>query len=154
MLYKGILQLLLLVLLAFHGVNGQAAESDDYQLMMHLIKSMQLNSIKEEPKTTEINDYHLGTGDSIRIVVFQNPDFTADVQISATGFISYPLIGEVELGGLTIVAAEKKIAELLKDGGFLQQPQVNISLTQIRSSQVSVLGQVNGRDDVGLGFSS
>jgi polysaccharide export outer membrane protein len=49
----------------------------------------------------------------------------------------------VYLGGLTIAAAEKKIAGLLKDGGFLQQPQVNITLSQIRGNQVSVLGQVN-----------
>jgi polysaccharide biosynthesis/export protein len=116
MFYKGIIQLLLLLLLAMSGVMGYAAES---------------------------NDYRLGAGDTIRIVVFQNPDFTTEVRVSESGVVSYPLIGTVELGGLTIAAAEKKIATLLKDGGFVQQPQVNIVLSQIRGSQVSVLGQVN-----------
>jgi polysaccharide export outer membrane protein len=92
---------------------------------------------------SEINDYRLGAGDVVRIVVFQNPDFTTEARISESGLVSYPLIGNVELGGLTITTAEKKIASMLKEGGFVQQPQVNIVLAQIRGSQVSVLGQVN-----------
>jgi len=89
------------------------------------------------------NDYRLGAGDTIRIAVFHNQDLTTEARVSESGVISYPLIGTVELGGLTIAAAEKKIASMLKDGGFIQEPQVNIVLVQVRGSQVSVLGQVN-----------
>jgi len=89
------------------------------------------------------DDLKLGAGDSIHIVVFQNPDMTLDTRVSESGTITYPLIGAVTIGGLTIDAAEKKIAKSLRDGGFVQQPQVNIVVTQIRGSQVSVLGQVN-----------
>ncbi len=138
MFYKAIIQLLLLALLAVYGVIGHAAESDDHQLMMHLVKALQ-----DKAKSVEGNDYRLGAGDTIHIVVFQNPDFTTEARVSESGVISYPLIGAVNLGGLTIAAAEKKIAGLLQDGGFVQQPQVNITLSQIRGSQVSVLGQVN-----------
>jgi len=88
-------------------------------------------------------DYKLGQGDAIRIVVFQNPDLTLDSRVSESGSITYPLIGTVAIGGLTIEAAEKRIAKGLKDGGFVQQPQVNIVLVQVRGNQVSVLGQVN-----------
>jgi polysaccharide export outer membrane protein len=94
-------------------------------------------------QTAEDNDYRLGSGDIVRIAVFQNPDFTTEVRVSESGVVSYPLIGRVELGGLTIAAAEQKIADMLKNGGFVQQPQVNITLAQIRGNQVSVLGQVN-----------
>jgi polysaccharide export outer membrane protein len=89
------------------------------------------------------DDLKLGAGDSIHIVVFQNPDLTLDTRVSESGIITYPLIGSINIGGLTIDAAEKKIAKSLRDGGFVQQPQVNIVITQIRGSQVSVLGQVN-----------
>jgi polysaccharide export outer membrane protein len=99
--------------------------------------------LSTQSHAAESNDYRLGAGDIVRIVVFQNPDFTTEARVSESGVISYPLIGRVELGGLTTTAAEQKIASLLKDGGFVQQPQVNIALTQIRGSQVSVLGQVN-----------
>jgi len=88
-------------------------------------------------------DFRLSAGDAIRVLVFQNPDLTVEARVSEDGTISYPLIGSVELIGLTIGAAEKKIATALKSGGFLQQPQVNIVLVQTRGSQASVLGQVN-----------
>jgi polysaccharide export outer membrane protein len=88
-------------------------------------------------------DYPLGAGDAIRIHVFQNPDLTVETRVSENGSITYPLIGSVELGGLSIASAEKKIANALLTGGFIQNPQVNIVLIQIRGNQVSVLGQVN-----------
>lgn len=88
-------------------------------------------------------DYKLGPGDAIRIVVFQNPDLTLDTRVSENGAINYPLIGAVQVGDLTIDAAEKRIAKGLKEGGFVQQPQVNIVLMQNRGNQVSVLGLVN-----------
>lgn len=88
-------------------------------------------------------DYPLGPGDILRIQVFQNPDLMTETRVSETGSITYPLIGALEVGGLSIAAAEKKIAAALRDGGFVQQPQVNISLLQMRGNQVSVFGQVN-----------
>jgi len=88
-------------------------------------------------------DYPLGAGDSLRVQVFQNPDLTIEARVSENGSITFPLIGSVQLGGLSIGAAEKKIASALEKGGFLKQPQVTIVLLQIRGNQVSVLGQVN-----------
>ena len=88
-------------------------------------------------------DYKLGPGDTIKIVVFQNPDLTLDTRVAESGAITYPLIGTVQIGGMSIEAAEKKIAQKLKSGGFVQQPQVNIALLQVRGNQVSVLGLVN-----------
>jgi len=87
-------------------------------------------------------DYPLGAGDTIRVQVFQNPDLTIETRVSESGIITYPLIGAVPLGGLSVAAAEKKIADALQTGGFIQKPQVNIALIQIRGNQVSVLGQV------------
>ena len=87
-------------------------------------------------------DYLLATGDSVHIQVFQNPDLSIDARVSETGSISYPLIGAVDIGGLSTMAAEKRIADALQKGGFLQNPQVTVSLVQIRGNQVSVLGQV------------
>ena len=88
-------------------------------------------------------DYPLGAGDAIRVQVFQNPDLTIETRVSENGAITYPLIGSVDLGGLSISSAERKIAKALKDGGFVQKPQVNIVLMQVRGNQVGVLGQVN-----------
>ena len=89
-----------------------------------------------------VQDYPLGAGDTIRIQVFQNPDLTLETRVGESGTITYPLIGTVEIGGLPIFAAERKIADALQKGGFLQKPQVTIGLLQVRGNQVSVLGQV------------
>lgn len=88
-------------------------------------------------------DYPLGPGDVVRIQVFQNPDLMTETRVSETGSITYPLIGNIEVGGLSIAAAEKKIADALKKGGFIKQAQVNIVLLQMRGNQVTVFGQVN-----------
>jgi len=85
----------------------------------------------------------LGSGDLVRIVVFQNPDLTLETRITEAGVVSYPLLGQVRLGGLTVTAAEKLIAEGLRNGNFVKNPQVTLVLLQVRGSQVSVLGQVN-----------
>ena len=87
-------------------------------------------------------DYRLGPGDAIRIVVFQNPELSLESRVSESGTITYPLIGAVAIGGLSLGAAEQTIAAGLKAGGFVREPQVNIMLVQVRGSQVSVLGQV------------
>jgi polysaccharide biosynthesis/export protein len=88
-------------------------------------------------------DYVIGSGDALRISVFQNADLTLEVRVGEDGTISYPLIGTVKVGGRTIAGAEHHIAQLLKEGGFVLKPQVSILLMTVRGSQVSVLGQVN-----------
>jgi polysaccharide export outer membrane protein len=87
-------------------------------------------------------DYPLASGDTIRIQVFQNPDLTLETRVAEGGSITYPLIGSVQIGGVSVSDAEKRIADALQKGGFLQKPQVTISLLQVRGNQVSVLGQV------------
>jgi len=88
-------------------------------------------------------EYVLGTGDIVRISVFQNPDLAIETRVSESGAITFPLLGSVPVGGLSISAAEQKISEDLREGGFVLQAQVNILVMQVRGSQVSVLGQVN-----------
>jgi len=87
--------------------------------------------------------YSLTPGDILKITVFKSPDLSLDVRVSDNGTISYPLIGSVPVGGLTLPAAEKRIGQMLKDGGFVLNPQVNILLTQAFGNLVSVIGDVN-----------
>lgn len=88
-------------------------------------------------------DYQLSAGDAIRISVFQNPDLALETSLSESGSITFPLIGSVQLGNLSIPAAEELIAQKLRDGNFVKKPQVNIKLMEVRGSQVAVLGLVN-----------
>ncbi|AYM75298.1 polysaccharide export protein EpsE [Janthinobacterium agaricidamnosum] len=88
-------------------------------------------------------DVQLGAGDVLKISVYGNPDLALETRVSEAGEITFPLVGNVALGGLSVSAAEKKLGGLLESGGFLRKAQVNIIVTQLQSQQVSVLGQVN-----------
>ena len=91
---------------------------------------------------TARSDYLLGPGDVLRIQVFQSQDLTVEARISESGVISFPLLGVVKLAGLSPQQAENLIATRLREGRFLQNPQVTLNVLQFRSQQVSVLGNV------------
>ncbi len=66
-------------------------------------------SVTAAPALPNSQDYRLGAGDAIGVQVYQSPDLSIDARVSESGVISYPLVGSVQLGGLTIAEAEKKI---------------------------------------------
>lgn len=88
-------------------------------------------------------EYRLAAGDVIRINVYQNPDLTLESRVSESGSLSYPLLGSVKLGGLSLSQAEQLIADGLRNGNFVKQPSVTIVVLQVRGNQASVLGMVN-----------
>ncbi len=86
--------------------------------------------------------YRIGAGDTVRITVYQSPDLSLETKVTESGLISYPLIGAIRLGGLTVSQAESALADALKKGDFIKNPQVTVMVTQVRANQVNVLGQV------------
>jgi polysaccharide export outer membrane protein len=94
------------------------------------------------PANANAEQQMLGTGDVVRMSVYQNPDLSVEARISELGQINVPLIGAVAIGGLSVPQAQQRIEKLLRDGGFVLRPQVTLQIVQIRSSQVSILGQV------------
>ncbi len=85
--------------------------------------------------------YRLGPSDVVRVTVYNNPDLSTEAQLDSLGRIVFPLIGPVELAGLEKGQAESRIASAL--GSYVKMPQVNVMVSQFRSRQVSILGQVN-----------
>lgn len=85
----------------------------------------------------------LGPGDVVRLSVYGSPDLSVETRVSEGGAITFPLLGQVAVGGLSVAAAEKKIGSLLEKGGYLKKAEVNMLVTTLASQQVSVLGQVN-----------
>jgi polysaccharide export outer membrane protein len=79
----------------------------------------------------------------VRITVYNNPDLTTEAQVNQHGRITFPLIGDVRIGGIEKGQAEQIIARRLGEGGFVLKPQVNLLVLGFKSQQISVLGQVN-----------
>ena len=87
-------------------------------------------------------DYRLGAGDLIRIVVFDHDELSVDTRISQTGNITFPLVGLVPVAGLTTRDAELLLARRLTEGGFVKQAEVSLLVEEFQSQKVSVMGQV------------
>ena len=87
-------------------------------------------------------DYQVGPNDALDIVVYDNPDLSTSVSVSAGGTIAFPLIGEVRVAGKTSRQIEALIRERLIAGKFLKDPQVRVNVAQFKSQSVAVLGQV------------
>ena len=93
-------------------------------------------------KPVDVDQSRIGAGDTIKITVYQSPDLSMETRVNEGGAISYPLLGRVQLAGLTVTAAEQHIASELKRRDFVKDPQVIIVVTQVRANQVNILGQV------------
>jgi polysaccharide export outer membrane protein len=94
------------------------------------------------PFTSTIDEYRIGPEDLLGIEVFQVKDFSLEVRVSTRGFISLPLIGNVQAAGFTNEQLEKRIAQKLSER-YLQNPHVSVFIEEYTSQRVTVEGGVN-----------
>jgi polysaccharide export outer membrane protein len=86
-------------------------------------------------------NYKLAPNDVVAISVFQEPDMLTQTQISRDGSVSFPLIGQVVIGGLSKGEAEALIAKRLSEK-YLVSPQVTVNVTDYAPQTYTILGQV------------
>jgi polysaccharide biosynthesis/export protein len=84
----------------------------------------------------------LGAGDSVTLRVFGQPDMDGVLVVADDDTIRVPLIGAVQVKGLSAQDAAKRIEKLFKDNGYFVNPHVTLTMTQSLSQRVSVLGEV------------
>ncbi|GAA0475377.1 polysaccharide biosynthesis/export family protein [Parasphingorhabdus litoris] len=85
--------------------------------------------------------YLIGPFDKLKIDVFGIEDLTKEVQIDASGRLSFPLIGVVEASGLTPGELAETIEQRLR-GRYVRDPEVTINLDETVSQVITVDGQV------------
>jgi polysaccharide export outer membrane protein len=80
----------------------------------------------------ELDNYKLSVDDQITVTVFQEPELSIkEVRVSTDGNISFPLIGQIKVQGLTITEIEDAVTKLLLDG-YLKKPNVSVTITEYR----------------------
>jgi polysaccharide export outer membrane protein len=85
-------------------------------------------------------DYRLGAGDKVRIIVFGESDLTGEFDVpGGRGTISFPLIGNVQAGGLTVGQLQTELEVKLRDG-YLKDPRVSVEILNYRPFYI--LGEV------------
>jgi polysaccharide biosynthesis/export protein len=94
----------------------------------------------EAPAPT--GDYEVGPGDVLEVTVFGNDDLSRIPTVQTNGAVSLPLLGEVQVAGLTVAEVQRKITNLLARD-YLVNPQVEVKVREYQSQFVSVVGEVN-----------
>jgi polysaccharide export outer membrane protein len=90
--------------------------------------------------SSDPSDYLLGAGDLIQISVFEAKELDSKVRISSRGYITLPLLGPVEVKGLSAREAEQKIEDLYRER-YIKDPHVGIFIEEHFSRRVTLMGQ-------------
>jgi polysaccharide export outer membrane protein len=86
-------------------------------------------------------DYLIGSQDVLTIVVFGEPELSGKFTVDQDGTFTFPQLGRVKAGGLTLRAMEQNLKKQLADG-YLRNPQVSVSIETYRSQRILILGEV------------
>ena len=95
-------------------------------------------------------DYTIGAQDVLSVQVFDQPDLGGKYTVEADGTFSFPLLGRVTAGGVSLRAFEEALKKKLVDEGFFRNPQVTVAVEQYRSQRVFVMGEVRQSGPVAL----
>ncbi|HEX2457001.1 MAG TPA: polysaccharide biosynthesis/export family protein [Vicinamibacterales bacterium] len=94
-------------------------------------------------------DYVIGPQDVLTVQVFDQADLGGKYTVETDGTFTFPLVGRVKAGGLTLRAFEGELRAKLADGYF-RDPQVTVAIEQYRSQRVFVMGEVRQPGPVAL----
>jgi protein involved in polysaccharide export with SLBB domain len=93
------------------------------------------------PPIAVASDTTLGPGDVFSVEVFGEKDLSGKFRVSGKGTIDYPLIGSIQVRGLTPPAVSKLITRRLSEG-YMKTPSVSVFVEAYNSKKISVFGQV------------
>jgi polysaccharide export outer membrane protein len=93
------------------------------------------------PPAAAPGGYRIGANDLLDIRVFEVPELNVERRVDEAGTISLPLIGEVEVGGLTAAAAAEHLESLL-EARYVQRASVEIQVREFRSRPITIIGAV------------
>ncbi|ARN74078.1 polysaccharide biosynthesis/export family protein [Oceanicoccus sagamiensis] len=90
--------------------------------------------------------YKINPGDVLRIDVWNEETLVREVTVLPDGYINFPLVGSISVGGLTTFSAGETIAEAL--GNYLKDsPTVNVAVSQLLGNKIYIIGKVNRPGD-------
>jgi polysaccharide export outer membrane protein len=92
------------------------------------------------PASAAQDEYLVGPGDILRVVVWKEPELTAEVFVRLDGRITVPLVGDIKAAGRTTEQLAIEVRTRLQ--AFLEVPQVTITVSQAISARFYVVGEV------------
>lgn len=86
------------------------------------------------------SDYHLGSGDKIRVIVFGEESLSGEFVVSGNGKVSLPLVGDINAADLTVPQFQAEVSTALQQG-YLKEPRISVEVLSYRPFYI--LGEVN-----------
>ena len=86
-------------------------------------------------------DYTVGSQDVLTVTVFGEAEFSGRYTVEQDGTFTFPQLGRVKAGGLTLRALEQELKKQLADG-YLKNPQVAVAIETYRSQRILIIGEV------------
>jgi polysaccharide export outer membrane protein len=110
-----------------------------------LLLSLSLFAIARGAEARQIEqpaNYVVGAQDILSITSFDQEDLSGKYPVDADGTFTFPLIGRVKAGGLTLRQLEAELKRMLKDGALFKDPQLSVGVEQYRSQKIHIVGEV------------
>lgn len=92
-------------------------------------------------KSGQSTDYVIGAHDILTITSFDQDSLSGKYPVDTDGTFTFPLVGRVKAGGLTLRALESELEALLRDG-FFKNPQLSVGVEMYRSQKIHVVGEI------------
>jgi polysaccharide export outer membrane protein len=105
--------------------------------------------VANESQPVDASTYRVGPEDLLEISVWREDALKKEALVRPDGGISYPLVGEVQAAGKTVLEIRNEIARRLEP--YIPEPVVTVSVVKIGSQRVYVLGKVNKPGDFPVG---
>lgn len=86
--------------------------------------------------------YSIRSSDKLGVAVFQEDDLRATPRVDSKGMLNLSLIGEIRVVGMTVTQAQSAIEEAYREGRFLRNPKVTITVEEYAAREVTIGGQV------------
>jgi polysaccharide export outer membrane protein len=101
----------------------------------------QTNIAAREDSAIAPGDYRIGAEDLLEITVFEAPEFNSTTRVSPSGEISIPMLGVIPAAGKTPAQLQVTVQDSLRRT-HMKDPHVGVTVKEIQSHAVSVLGAV------------
>jgi len=95
-----------------------------------------------EARPAIVRDYVVGPQDVLNITSQDDPALSGKFTVEADLTFTFPLLGRIRAGGLTLREVESQLQTKLVDGGYFKDPQVRVSIEQYKSQKVFIVGEV------------
>ena len=131
------------------GCGGSAVQMQPHQVLAQMEGQRRQNQVQQQllaqagqATRDSYTDYEVGPEDLLEVQVYGQDNLNRQVRVNGQGEITLPLVGVVQVKGLSPQKIEKRLVELY-GSNYLRQPQISVAVKEYRHQRVAVTGAVD-----------